>query len=286
MNFNPISKAIFDGLLSAYQNHKKLGEEGKTKDKENRFGDMALRGDVEAEEHILYSLKNLSERENYRIICKSEELGENELNPEGTKDFFAVFDGLDGSSNYLKGGEFGYGTMVAVASGENPKYEDFVVAGEAMMEEGKIILAVKNEGVFVYDVAKEEFTNLSKFKNDEVFSDSKTLGNKYFPEEIKAYGDKPWIMTGSTAWSIFSMCTDSRFNGLIEATRKKNLEQPVLYLMITELGGVMVDENGKSIGPNDFKTWGQSRDGEEFLVTAKNRGITLAIVERLDTPLK
>lgn len=283
MNLDPIAQSVFDGLLSAYKNHIILGESGKNKDKQNRFGDMALRADVAAEEKILSALKTLSEEKDLRIICRSEELGDQELNPKGKETLFVVFDGLDGSSNYLKDSEFGYGTMVAIAHGENPKYEDFFVAGEAIMKEGKLVLAVKGRGVLVYDVPNSEFKKLDKFNQSEEFDNRKILANKYFPEEIRAYGDKPWIMTGSTAWSIFTVCSGDKYSALIEVTRKKNLEQPTLYLLINELGGVMVDKNGESIGPHGFKSWGQSRDGEEFLVSAKNEVIAMALLASIDS---
>ena len=70
------------------------------------------------------------------------------------------------------------------------------------------------------------------------------------------------------------------FNGLIEVTRKGNLEQPALYLMITELGGVMIDRNGESAEERDFKTWAQSRDGEEYLITAKNMTVARQVLTR------
>lgn len=281
MKLDPVAQAVFDGLLAAYKNHKSLGEGGKTKDRINRFGDMALRADVEAEEKLFESLKSLAEKENLHIICRSEELGDQDVNPDGTKTYFAVFDGLDGSGNYLKNSEFGYGTMVAIAEGPDPKYEDFFVAGEAMMEEGEILIAVKNEAVYEFSADSQKSDKLAKFDANEAFDDSKTLANKYFPEELKAYGSKPWIMTGSTAWSIFSIASDTRFNGLIEVTRKKNLEQPILYLVATTLGGVMVDGKGDSIGSKNFKSWGQDRDGEEFLITAKNIKIASQILAEI-----
>jgi len=282
IGLDPLDRAVFDGLSNAYRNHVALGEAGKAKDKANRFGDMAMRADIEAEEHILTTLREFADKNNICIICKSEELGENKLNSDGKETFFAVFDGLDGSSNYLNKNQFGYGTMIAIAKGDSPTYEDFIIAGEAMMEEGKIVLARKRKGVFIYDVYRDEFEELPKFEEGESFDDARTLANKYFDEEIKAYGDKSWVYTRSTAWSIFSICTDSKFNGLIEVTRKGNLEQPILYLMISELGGVMVDTEGKPIGDRDFRNWAQSRDGEEYFITAKNMEIAQQVLTLID----
>lgn len=282
MIFDPISKVVFNGLLSALINHKKLGQKGKIKSKKNIFGDMALRADIEAEERISLELSNFAVNYNYKILCFSEELGEQVFNPKGKSKLFAVFDGLDGSGNYVKSGEFGYGTMLSIADTNNPSYKDFIVSGLAMMEENKIVISQKGKGVKVYDSVKDSFTDFKNFIKNEKFNDKKVLANKYFPEELSAYGHKLWTMTGSTAWSIYTLCTDDRFNGLIEVTRKGNLEQPVLYSMITELGGVMIDKNGKPIGSRKFKKWGQSRDGEEFLITAKSLLIAKKILESIN----
>lgn len=277
-NFSPLAKCIFDGLLNAFHNHKKLAENGKLKDKQNRFGDMALRADVEAEEIILSSLKKYTKDSKVKLIYRGEELGDGEVGT-GEKTIFAVFDGLDGSGNYLNESKFGYGTMIAVSKKENPKYDDFIIAGLVMMEEGKVIITIKNEGVYSYDVKIKEFSQIKNFRGDEQFRDSLTLANKYFSEELNAYGNTSWTMTGSTAWSIYSICTDIKYNGLIEVTRKGNLEQPILYLMITTLGGIMIDKGGKSIGNYDFKTWGQ--DERLFLITAKNKSIADSILKSI-----
>lgn len=275
-NFSPVAKCIFDGLLNAFHNHKKLAENGKLKDKMNRFGDMALRADVEAEEIVLSSLKKYTKDSKVKLIYRGEELGDGEVGT-GEKTIFVVFDGLDGSGNYLNESKFGYGTMIAVSEIKNPKYKDFTVSGLAMMEERKIVITIRNKGMYLYDVETKKFSKIENFSDNEKFSDLSILANKYFPEELNAYGDTTWIMTGSTAWSIYSICTRDKYNGLIEVTRKGNLEQPILYLMITTLGGIMIDKEGKSIGNYDFKTWGQ--DERLFLITAKNKSIADSILK-------
>ena len=279
---------VFEGLLSAYKSHVALGQSGKVKDKKNRFGDMALRGDIDAEERILSSLDKFAEKNDINIICKSEELGENNLNESGKEIYFAVFDGLDGSSNYLNPGKWGYGTMLSIAKGKNPTYDDFLVAGIAKMDEEKIVIAEKGRGVSLFDVKSSKKAKISPFDPNEVYEHSKILVNKAFPEEISAIGKNSddWPMTGSTAASIFTICTDKKYQGLFEVTRKNNLEQPILYVMITTLGGVMVDKNGKSIGSNDFLSWGQKNgDGSEdrqILVTARNKKIADGLLGELD----
>lgn len=283
-----MSELLLEGLENAYKNHVFLGEDGRAKDKENRFGDMALRADVEAEEWITKSLLKFAERNNVHVICKSEELGEQDINPEGIETYFAVFDGLDGSSNYLKRGEWGYGTMWALAKNENPTYDDFEAAGIAMMEEGKILVAQKGIGLTVFDMATMEKIEMPRFDSNEAYDHSKILANKAFPEELTAIGKntEDWPMTGSTAASIATICTGGKWQGLVEVTRKNNLEQPILFVMIESLGGVMVDRLGNSIGPNKFKNWAQKKadggDNRQLLVTAKNQNIAKRIINELN----
>lgn len=277
---------MFEGLLGAFRNHKSLGSEGMAKNRINRFGDMALRADVEAEEQITKALTSFASENNIHFICKSEELGNQDINPDGTETYFAVFDGLDGSSNYLKKGEWGYGTMFAIAKGENPSYEDFEMAGISMMEEGKIIIAQKGRGITVFDTKTGEKHDIKPFNQSEAYDHSKILANKAFPEEEKAIGENNWPMTGSTAASIAAICTGEVWQGLFEVTRKNNLEQPTIYVMIHALGGFMVDKDGSDIGPNDFLNWAQKRadgsDNRQILVTAKNKNIAEGLLGELN----
>jgi len=279
---------LLEGLENAYKNHISLGENGRAKNKENRFGDMALRADVEAEEKITESLKKFATENNIHIFCKSEELGDQDINPKGSETYFAVFDGLDGSSNYLKKGEWEYGTMWALAKNDNPSYDDFEVAGIAMMEEGKILIAQKGKGLTVLDMKTMEKMEIPKFDSNEAYDHSKILANKAFPEEVVAIGrnTEDWPMTGSTAASIATICTGGIWQGLVEVTRKNNLEQPILFVMIESLGGVMVDRNGNSIGPNKFKDWAQKKadgqDDRQLLITARNNNIAKGVISELN----
>ena len=279
---------ILEGLKNAYKNHISLGESGRAKDKVNRFGDMALRADVEAEEKITESLQKFATENDIHILCKSEELGEQDINPDGVEIYFTVFDGLDGSSNYLKIGEWGYGTMWALAKNENPTYDDFEIAGIAMMEEGKILIAQKGVGLSVFDMKTMEKIEMPKFDLNKAYDHSKILANKVFPEELTAIDKNAndWPMTGSTAASIVAICTGGNWQGLVEVTRKNNLEQPILFVMIESLGGIMVDRSGNSIGQNKFKDWAQKRDNGEddrqLLITARNQNIAKGIISELN----
>jgi fructose-1,6-bisphosphatase/inositol monophosphatase family enzyme len=290
-NLNPLAQITFDALLSACANHRNLGEKGKAKDVVNQFGEEALRADLAAEQTVLQSLRRYCDETGIRIEVRGEETGTSILGEKGER-YVAVLDGLDGSSNYLATKSWPYGTMFAIAKGSNPSYKDFEVASISLPEENWILLAVKNVGVYLYDVDSKKFTDIKPFVDDK-YDETKILSDNYFPEAKEMLNDMQniWPRTGSTAASITSIVVgeqvkDSKFplmndgwQGLADVTRKGNLEQPILYLILTELGGVMLDRKGEDIGNNSFKEWGQSE--KIPVISAKSLEIARKILSRL-----
>lgn len=289
-----IGAAIADGLKRAYLNHKALGEAGKERvgDSTNQFKDQPLRGDLKAESQVLSGLRAWAKASGSFIKVKSEELGYTESGKVQGKHYLAVLDGLDGTGNYKTPGEFSYGTMVAVAESETPTYEDFVASGIMLPEESWIILAIKGVGVFVHELDSDKTVKLPKF-GDEDFNDKRILADNYFKEAKALLGDKQesWPRTGSTAASIAAIATNGvlpnwkypRMNlawqGLVDVTRKGNLEQPVVYRIIRELGGLMITDKGEDVGDKSFLTWGQSE--KLPIIIARNKKILDAINDEL-----
>ncbi len=295
------SEAVFKGLLFAYKNHKKLGYSGKLKDKENQFGEMALRADIEAEERVLVHLAGWAKKSGVFLEYRGEELGEDFTGSKGGERYLATIDGLDGSANYLEKTDFPYGTMVAVAKGQDPTYDDFEIAGIMLPEEGWIVLAIKNWGVCVYDIENKTTDVLPRFAKDyeelklAEYDTEKILADDYFPEAEKLLGDKAgvWPRTGSTAATIVAMAIrdliqepiedyslmNDGWQALVDVTRKGNLEQPILFRIITELGGFMVDENGESIADMKFRQWGQ--DEKLPVITVQNEAILAGVMSEL-----
>lgn len=286
-----VAEVVFEGLYNAYKNHRELGEEGKLKDTPNQFEEMAIRADIEAEEQILRALSTWAEREGTKLCYRGEELGEGEIGTEWGEPYFAVFDGLDGSKNFQNVRPWPYGTMVAVAKGESPTYDDFEVAGIAMHEEGWVVLGIKNAGVFLVDIKNRKLLKLPKFK-DEDYEKERILADNPFTEAQEILGDFQdlWPRTGSTAASIVAIVTgeiikDKKFpdmnkgwQGMFEVTRKKNLEQPTIFRLISERGGVMEDGGGESIGNYDYLSWEQdSSKPKRPIITAKSKAIADAI---------
>jgi fructose-1,6-bisphosphatase/inositol monophosphatase family enzyme len=288
---NPIAQKTLDTLKLVCQKHREMGSSGRDKDVINQFGEQALRADLSAEETVLHSFREYAESKGITLEVHGEETGKTTLGTKGEK-YFAVLDGLDGSSNYLHPNTWSYGTMFSIAKGSNPTYADFEVAGIGFPEENKILLGVKGDGVYVYDIESKMHTKLKPFSPSE-FEESKILSDNYFSEAKKMLGqlqDK-WPRTGSTAASLAALAIgdqvknsefpemNKHWQGLVEVTRKGNLEQPALYIILSELGGVMVDKNGKDIGSNLFKEWGQ--DEKVPVISAQSQRIADNIISRL-----
>lgn len=290
-NLSPRAKILLETMTSVYLNHKSLGEGGKEKTAENQFGDMAMVADVQAEEKVLAGAKKYSDVTGKGIVFRGEEMG-NGFVKKGEIEYWLkedkssqveagelwVMDGLDGSENYKDKTEWPYGTMVGIADKIDPKYNDFKTVAICMEEEGQIVLATtegEQSGVFVFDLINNKVTKLTPFNQSGEFDSETVLADNYFNEAkklIEAHPELGQRRIGSTAATVVSMAirnlvTNLRYpkmnelhEALVDVTRKGNLEQSIVYLMLKLLGGDVLDINGHSIGNNDFKTWGQGNN--------------------------
>ena len=276
---NPPFFAVLESVEKVCINHRKLGEEGKKKDVINQFGEQALRADLEAETTIIGELKSFAEKNNIALEIRGEETGTTNLGNNGEK-YFGTLDGLDGSSNYLAPNDWSYGTMLAIARGDNPIYSDFEIAAIGFPQENMVLIAAKNIGVFMFDIDNQELKKIKPFENCD-YDQTKILSDNYFPEAKKMLGkmESVWPKTGSEATSILAM-VNGEWQGMADVTRKGNLEQPMLYLILLELGGAVVDKNGKDIGENNFKDWGQQE--KLPIISARSQSIAGKILSELN----
>lgn len=179
------------GMELVYRGHKSLGEKGKLQDRPNQYKEMALRADVQAEDAFLYRLRLWAVENDVTVYTRGEESGEKTLSREQvSKDKrLLVLDGLDGSANYLQRTDWGYGTMAAIASTEDPTYDDFETVAIMMPEEGWTILAQDGKGVYIIALETGEITKLRMFGNEN-YDDTKILSDNYFEEAKKLLGKK------------------------------------------------------------------------------------------------
>lgn len=286
-----LTQATLHALKLVCLRHRKLGDKGRSKDAINQFGEQALVADLMAEETVIEYFSKYAKLNGITLEVRGEETATTFLGDHGEK-YFAVLDGLDGSSNYLDPNEWPYGTMFAIAKGSNPSYQDFKVAGIALPEENRVLIASKGSGVFVYDIEKLTSTKINSFK-PEKFDETKILSDNYFPEAKKMLGKMQdvWPRTGSTAASVVAIAVGEQledslyppmnlnWQGLADITRKGNLEQPVLYLILSELGGITVDQEGNKIDIQIFKKWGQTE--KIPVISARSSEITQKILSKL-----
>ena len=263
------ARVILAGLKSVYESHVQLGDHGRQRVMVNQFKDEALRADLKAEEEMVRATREWAEEGGVKVKMRGEEVGELEVG-KGKKEYFMCLDGLDGSGNYLKENKkWGYGTMVALAESNNPDYEDFEVAGIVMLNEGKVWLAEKGRGIYVFDIEREKWDKMRKFEV-RGYEDNKILADNYFKEarEYLSEKQKVWKRTGSMVASIVSILKGERL-GLADVTRKGNLEQPVAYRLLKEMGGVVVDKEGEDIGGKEFDSWGQEERVPVFIASSE-----------------
>lgn len=290
-----IADGLVRGLIAAHRNHQELGEGGRERVKKNQFEDEALRADLEAEENVLFGIEEWAKRNTRQVLVRGEEIGQRVVGSDYTLEqaCFATLDGLDGTANYAKEADFPYGTMVSIAEVNDPNYEDFVASGMMFPVEGVILLAIKDMGVFLHEIEGERTVRLNSFDQEEEFDDTRILSDDYFPEAQEYLGEKAgdWPRTGSTAATLAAIAglKDEKYprmnegwQGLADVTRKGNLEQPIMYMFMKELGGLMVDRNGKDIGKHRFDGWGQGENNRVPVILAKNRRVLEGILKEVN----
>ena len=120
-------------LEAVYRDHQSLEDEGKQVMADNPFGQKTLVADWQAEQIIIDALANLPARivsEEHGIIKRGAE-------------FTVIMDGIDGTRAY-RDGTGRYGTMLAVFSGDDPYYSDYIVTGILEYPSGQIVTTEDN----------------------------------------------------------------------------------------------------------------------------------------------
>jgi hypothetical protein len=293
-----LSRAVFNSVKAAYLNHKALGEDGKdliSKQGEDGVNDH-LRGDLESEEKMVDGVDKWGRENGIKVKVRGEEVGGKVVGSmKSTNEALVVMDGLDGTANYGKKGEWSYGSMLAVALNGDPSYNEFDVGAVGLFEEGLCLMGIKSVGVFVVGLKSEKVTKLDKFNDLEEFDYGLMLADDYFEPAKRYIGEhaEKWGRTGSTAATLAAIAIgdaienrefpvmNKGWQGLVDVGRKGMLEWPVVYLVIRELGGFVVDKNGEDIGARKFVEFSQKKDWldrkepdvHEPIVVAKNKKV-------------
>lgn len=253
MNIKQIEKLLIEALNIANQVHKELGETGKQIVQKNRFGDTALRIDIEIENAILSFLKKLQ----IPIRVVSEENGTVDIcnNPI----YLGILDGLDGTNVYKKScGTGRYGTMFGIYSNIYPLYNDYLSSG--IIEHSKKCITFASKGTGSFFKCGNNLKSIYCSKKNKVDKNTKIYIDEFFDINIKTFSKKLYDFNtkcsgSSSIYYIDLVSGDADL--VLECTRKGNLELAVAYGIIVEAGGVMITLDGDDLGPMSYLDFGQ-----------------------------
>ncbi len=269
-------------LRDAYFTQLGLASQGTIGEKISRnYGkDISLKGDWESEEVVIGCFKDSGLP--IRII--SEEHGQIDLTKESKLKYLAVLDGFDGSSGLAKNSWARGGTMLAIANNLNPKYEDFIFGGLTDFSTGKIIYAIKGEGVFLLKEIEEncrrERIEIERPKQiKKIYLDDKTFYpdykegitsgmdeitecvRKYFSDKLKGKFELSGLVSSS------AMCLDlilGKVDAVGGVRAKGVFEPPAEYVLLKEIWGRIFGLNKKTNTWYDIKNDLWLKDRERY----------------------
>jgi len=262
-------------LLNSYKVIMELGSEGTEELETNECGDPSLKGDYEAEEAVIKVLKDSG----LGIRIVSEEHGSFDL---GKPEYIGVLDGLDGSSLYKKDWKNSRaGTMFVILNGLDPKYGDYLAAGIMEHATGKLYLASKGKGCFVYDLGNEQRVKVSEPVS---FDKARIYVNSFEPNQriYQKISDKFETKDIASAANFIDLIC-GKVNLVLECTfilnnvSKKNLELAVAYGMVKEADGFMIDENGDDLGQKRYLEFGMDRN--IAIISGCSKGLVLSVLD-------
>ncbi len=272
-----IEQIVIEALKGTKQVHDELGSGGEKLVAKNQFGETALKVDIEAEKAVLDTLKKHS----VPIAVISEEHGTVYLvkNPL----YIGILDGLDGSRLYKKmRGKSEYGTMFAIFENRSLlAYEDYIVGGVMQHATDKLFLVSRGKGSHVLEGDKQSPIQTSQQRK--LVSDTRiyvdeccNVNKKFFSERLKGHDIKCLKCSALYYVDVASGAADLA----LECTRKGNLEIAVAYGLIKEAGGVMVTMDGRSIGRQNYYTFGQREHIP--IITAATKDLADNVIRHLN----
>ncbi|MBU0471938.1 MAG: hypothetical protein KKF89_04810 [Nanoarchaeota archaeon] len=282
IDINELKEISISALKNAYKIHESLGLSGEELIKKNQFGDTTLRVDIEAEKAVINTLQE----RNIPIRIISEEHGTIDITDNPI--FLGVLDGLDGSNIYKKErGKGRYGTMFAIFSGLDPKYNDYIFSGIMEHSTRRLFHAFKNKGSFVIEndnIIPIKCSSCKTLdKETRVYIDEKDNDQKWHPfmkeiftNKLKGY-DLKWL--GSSA-VYYADLASGNADLALECTRKGNLEIAVAYGLVTESGGVIISLEGTSLESKKYLEFGQ--DKYIPVISAATKELALKLIEYIN----
>jgi fructose-1,6-bisphosphatase/inositol monophosphatase family enzyme len=273
MTITQLEQIAINALRNAYQVHEQLGNEGEELVQKNRFGDTALKMDIEAEKAIIDTLRE--GQVPIRII--SEEHGTVEITDNPL--YLGLLDGLDGSNVYKSArGRGRYGTMFGIFSNLDPTYDDYLFSGIMEHSTQRLLFATKGNGSHLLNDNKRlpiqstdtaQLNQQTRIYVDESFE----INKETFSAKLREF--KTIYLASSAVY--YADVASGNADLVLECTRKGNLEIAIAYGLETEAGAVMITLDGVSLKGQKYLEFGQDRYIP--VITASTKELAQRLIE-------
>lgn len=267
-----IEKILKEALLRSYSIHESLGKSWEEMVQKNQFWEFALRWDIEAEKSIIQYLESI----NFPIKIISEEHWTTKIWDK--QEYLWVLDGIDWSAVYKSNRWIGrYGTMFAIFSNVDPKYNDYISCWIMEHSSGNAYIATKEKWAFIHgkDSIYPIQTNPNTLfdKNTNIYIDEYwDINKETFSEKLIGYNAH--CLHASSAH--YMEVAEWKASFALECTRKWNLEIAVAYWLIHEAAGLMLDISWDDLWEKYYlKFW---QDKHIPIITWANKEIVQALM--------
>ena len=275
-----IEEIVVNALTEANRTHDELGVRGLEEIEKNRFGDVALRVDVEAEESVIDVLRE----EGLPIRIISEEHGTLDL----VKDpiYLGLLDGIDGTRVYKEArGRGRYGTMFGILSNLDPRYSDYLASGVVEHSTKRLFFASKDGGSFL--MGRRKTLPIYCSGTTQLDPQTRIYVDEMLPFNVETFSEnlQEFEISCLKASCVHYIDLASGNSDLVlECTRKGNLEIAIAYGLINESGGVMVSSDGIDLGERMYLEFGQ--DEQLPVITASTGQLAKKLIKRISLSVK
>ncbi len=276
---------VIEGLLRAYKNHHLLGKEGLTEMGRNKKGDTTLRADYEGEEIVINTAKE------YGLPIKiiSEEHGIVKLG----NGLVGLADGIDGTNRYrayMAGdNKARFGTMFGILNGSDPRHEDYLASGVMEHPTNRLVVAIKDQGVFVIDPVTRKRTSVNApfrqtLERDRIRCNAYPTAKHYQVIDdtfLKTFPEMNLTTPPVDLWSSEAHYVDFAVGDadwVFDCTFGPKEEETLAYAFVKERGGVMVSLDGKDIGRQKYFGFHYNSDEYVPLISAPSERLAKKLV--------